>query len=164
MSGAIHLHRLNASLHTQREIYLYLVWTVNKLARQKCSATRSSTNLLQVLNSQTRIICESVWRSGAMFGFWPADSVDTVWALHSCPAALLFAPLCYVLRDYCNWTATLERSGNFRSSFGLRLQISPHCPFGSSHTETLFSTDMTDWLAGWMTDWMTNWWTKWLIT
>ena len=83
MSGAVPL-RQNASLHTQRHLYLYQ--HERKLAR---SPELLCYTQLQILTSQTRICRNSVWRSGAMFGFWTAGGVGTVWAVHSCSATVI---------------------------------------------------------------------------
>jgi hypothetical protein len=124
MSGAVPI-RQNASLHTLRQPLPLLVW-----------AKISSLAGIALLHSAVRTCCKyqlhkhefvAILSEGQM----PCLASELLAKSVRCGLCTVvrrhwyFAPLCYVLRDCCNWTAALQQSESFRPSFGSRLHTSP---------------------------------------
>lgn len=98
------------------------------------------------MNSPTGIFWDSIWWSGAMFGFQTSGDVGTVWAMHSCPATVL-----------CPWGLLSLNSGQ---------KMSCHLWVKTADFTTVFLCFFSYRLVlmNYISDWLLIWLTKWLIS
>jgi len=107
--------------HTETPFTFIPVWTkISSLARiaplhsavRTCCKYRLHKHELVAILSESQVPClaSELLATSARSGL--CTLVRRLW---------YFAPLCYVLRDCCNWTVELQQSESFRPSFGSRL-------------------------------------------